>query len=223
MARKQALIIGLGQFGMTLARSLTERGVEVMAVDRVRERVQAVSSLVSEAACFDASEEAALLKTAPRNRDLCVCAIGDESREAAILVTALLRQMGAQYVVSRATDDLMERILRLVGAHDVVNPERAFGERLANRLVFQGIIDELPLGRDLVITEVRAPVELIGRSLMELELPRRFGVTVVALRRMVDGRGQVMMPDPRDPVRPDDVLIVVSRPGAVSGLLEGQP
>ena len=221
MIQKQALVIGLGQFGMTLARALAARGVEVMAVDVVPERVQLVSAVVSEAACFDASDEAALLRTAPASRDICVCALGDESREAAILVTALLRQMGARHVVSRATDDLMERILRLVGAHDVVNPERAFGERLASRLILSGILDELPLGRDLMITELRAPRDMIGRTLIELELPRRFGITLVAIRRVVNGEGTVAVPSPRDPVQAEDVLIVVSRPGAIQVLLEG--
>jgi trk system potassium uptake protein TrkA len=214
----QALIIGLGQFGMALARTLTDRGVEVLAVDRNPSLVQDAAAFVSEAACFDATDEESLARADPIRRDLCVCAIGNEAREASIIVTALLRQMGARRIVARAGDDLIERILRLVGAHEVVNPERAFGQRLASRLLYQDIVEELPLGSDLMITEVRPPPALVGRSLAALRLPERFGINVVALRPI--GGGATMQPDPERPLANDDILVVVSRSEAIRKLLE---
>lgn len=219
--RKQIVIIGLGQFGTSLAQTLSERGLDVLAIDRKPERVQLVSAFVSEAMCFDANDQDALARVAPQKRDVCVCAIGDESRESAILVTAVLRQLGARRVIARATDDLMERILRLVGAHEVVNPERAFGQRLANRMLYRGVLDEIPLGDDLVITEVELPPEMVGRDLIELDLRSRFGITVIALRRDVEGKGTLLMPEPREPIRAGDILVVVSRPGAVNAVFEG--
>ena len=214
----QALIIGLGQFGMSLARTLTNLGVEVLAVDIDEELVQDAAAFVSEAACFDATDEESLARADPVRRDLCVCAIGNEAREASIIVTALLRQMGARRIIARAGDDLIERILRLVGAHEIVNPERAFGERLASRLLYQGIVEELPLGSDLMITEVHPPPALIGRSLAQLRLPERFAVNVVALRPV--GGGATIQPDPNRPLAGDDILVVVSRPEAIRRLLE---
>ena len=83
-------------------------------------------------------------------------------------MTALLRQMGAPKIISRATDDLHERVLRLVGAHEVVNPERAYGERLATRLAHQGVADIIPLGDGLALTELIVPASFVGRSLIEL-------------------------------------------------------
>jgi trk system potassium uptake protein len=212
---KQAIIIGLGQFGMALSRALCDAGAEVIAVDLKPERVQTASRFVTQALCFDASDEAALSGLAPERRDLCVCAIGDEAREAAILVTALLRQLGARHIIARCTDDLMERILRLVGAHTVVNPERAFGERLAPSLLHDNILDVMPIGDGLSITEVRVPPAMIGRSLVELELPRRFNVMVVALRREADGKSRVLLPDPRAPLHAHDLLVVVASPESV--------
>lgn len=220
MARRQALIVGLGQFGMALARSLSAEGVEVLGVDVDPLRVQNASEIVSEAAAFDAMDEDALARTAPASRDLCVVAVGEEAREASIMVTALLRQMGAKRIIARAADSLLERILYLVGAHEVVNPERAFGERLATRLIYDGILEEIPLGDDLVITELKAPAEMIGRTLTELQLPRRYEITVLAIRRLgVEGRGAVVRPDPALPLQADDILIVVSRPEATKRLL----
>jgi trk system potassium uptake protein TrkA len=214
----QALIIGLGQFGMALARRLTELGVEVLAVDRNEHLVQDAAAFVTEAACFDATDEESLARADPMRRDLCVCAIGNEAREASIIVTALLRQMGARRIVARAGDDLIERILRLVGAHEIVNPERAYGERLASRLLYQDIVEELPLGSDLMITEVRPPPALVGRSLAQLRLPERFSINVVALRPV--GGGATISPDSNRPLASDDILVLVSRSEAIRKLLE---
>lgn len=215
---KQALIVGLGMFGTSLARALTERGVEVLCVDTNPELVQAVSSFAAEAVAFDASDEASLAQVHPERRDLCVCAMGNESRESSIIVTALLRQMGARRIVARAIDELTGRILAMVGAHQIVNPERAFGERLANHLMYSAIVEELPLGPDLLVTELRPPRSVVGRALGELKLLERHAVNVVAVRHQ-DGRVTV----PSDPARPlaaDDILVVVSRPDSVRALLE---
>ncbi|MCA9697861.1 MAG: TrkA family potassium uptake protein [Myxococcales bacterium] len=220
MTTKQALIVGLGQFGMALARTLSERGVEVLAVDRDKNLVQAAANFVAEAACFDAADEESLHRAGPSRRDLCVCAIGNEARESAIIVTALLRQMGAPRIVARATDDLTERILSLVGAHQIVNPERAFGERLAKRLLYRDIVEELPLGPELTITEIRPPAVMVGRSLTELALLERHGVSVVAVRRVGMGPDAAIKPDLQRPLAGDDILVVVSGPEAVRVMLE---
>lgn len=216
--KRQAIVIGLGQFGLALARSLTNKGVEVLGVDEREERVRVAAPLVAEAVMFDSTDEAALARTNPSRRDLCVCAIGNEAREASIITTALLRQMGARRVVGRATDPLHERILRLVGAHEVVNPEQAFGERYATRLMYETVLDEIDLGEDLVITELKPPAGFVGRDLASLELPRRFGVTVIAVRQR--GRESADTPDPKRKLESEDLLVVVARRGAVARLLE---
>jgi trk system potassium uptake protein len=215
--KKQAMVIGLGQFGMALAQSLAERSVEVMAVDARLERVQVASDFAASAIQFDATDEDALRRTSPERRDVCVCAIGDENREGSIMCTALLRQLGAPHIVARATDAVHERILRLVGAHDVVNPERAFGERLATRLLYSAVLDEVPIGGDLVLTELRPPAAFVGRTLSELSLPRRHEINVVAIRR--EGDKAVSTPSPETPLQEKDILIVVSPPNAVARLL----
>ncbi len=216
--RKQVLIVGLGQFGMALARALTDRNVEVLAVDRREELVQTAAAFAAEAVCFDATDEAALAGIAPARRDVCVCAIGDESRESSIICTALLRKMGAKRLIGRANEALHERILELVGAHEVVNPEREFGERFASRIVYENVLAEMPLGADLVITELEAPDAFAGRSLADLDLPRRHGITVVAIRRTE--RGSVALPRADEIVVSGDILVVVAREGVVAELMK---
>ncbi len=217
---KQALVIGLGQFGMSLSRALASYGVEVLAVDLREERVQQAAAFVAEAMVLDARDEAALTRLAPNRRDVCVVGIGDESREGSIVATALLRQMGAPLVMARATDAMHERILKLVGAHEVMNPERTFGESLAKRLAHTGVVDEIPLGSSLAITELRPPPALVGRNLVDLALTRRFNVTVVAVHRVEDGVARVLLPDPYDPVRADDILVLVSPSGAAVAMTQ---
>jgi trk system potassium uptake protein TrkA len=216
--KKQAVVVGLGQFGMSVARTLAERGVDVLAVDIREERVRVAATFAAEAACFDATDTDALARTSPEHREVCLCAIGDDSREASIICTALLRQMGAKRIIARANDTLHARILRLVGAHLVVNPEQEFGQRFASLILYEGIIGELPLGEDLLITEFRPPAAFVSYSLADLELPRRFGITVVAIRRAE--KGAVLLPDPQEPLQADDVLVVVSKVGAVARLIE---
>lgn len=216
--RKQALIIGLGQFGMALARTLVQRGMEVLAVDRRPELVRTAATFGAEAVCLDAMEEQALGRAAPERRDVCVVGIGDEAREASIICTALLRQLGAPRIVARAADPLHSRILQLVGAHEVVNPEVAFAEGFANRLAYDTVLAELALGEDLVVTELEIPATFVGRSLAELAMPRRFGVTVVAIRRA--DHPVLVLPGPSEVLAARDVVVAVSRTGAVARMLE---
>ncbi len=216
--KKQAIVIGLGQFGMALSRALTERGVEVLAVDTSEERVRLASSFVTEAACFDGTDEQSLIRSSPERREVCICAIGDDARDASIICTALLRQMGAKKIVARANTDVHARILRLVGAHHVVNPEREFGERFASQLLHDSIIGELMLGEDLLITELKTPLSFVGKTIESLPLTRRFGVTIVAIRRQAQAR--VIIPEPKERLEADDVLVVVSKQGAITQMVE---
>lgn len=216
--KRQALVIGLGQFGMAVAHALTVRQVEVLAVDISEDRVRAASALVTEAACFDATDEISLARTSPERRDVCLCAIGDESKEASIICTALLKQMGAQRVIARSNDDLHARILSLVGANQVVNPEREFGDRFANQILHAGIRGEMPLGEGLLITEVAVPSAFVGRTLDGLKLPRRFGITVVAIRK--GGTGAVVMPGPDSRLELGDMIVVVAKERAVAQMME---
>jgi trk system potassium uptake protein TrkA len=220
MSRQQALIIGLGQFGMALAKALERHGTEVVAVDRRPERVQLAAAFATEAITMDATDEAEFARLRPSTKDICVCAIGEESREASIVVSAMLRQMGARRLIARATSEVHERILHLVGAHEVINPERILGERLAARFSYSGVLDVLPLGDDLVITELTPPAATLGRTLSQLQLPRNYQLTVLALRRSVDGKGKVLLPNAEMTVQSGDVLVVVGPEGATRRFAE---
>lgn len=216
---QQILIIGLGQFGMSLARNLSEKGVEVLAIDRNRSLVEEAAAFVTEALAIDATDEAELARLEPRRRDAAVCAIGDESKESSIIATALLRQMGTPMVISRAIDKMHHRILQLVGAHQVINPEQEFGQRFANRLLYKEVIVDTNLGDDLHLTEIKILPGMVGKTLTELSLPKKFGILVAAVRR--PGQAKILRPQPDEPLQEDDNLIIVSNEAAISKLSKG--
>lgn len=206
---RQALVIGLGQFGMSLARALAQHGSEVLAVDINAAHVHEIAPHVSDAVLMDAMDEEALASLAPARRDASICAIGDDHREASIIVTALLKQLGAPRIIARATDTLQGRILGLVGAHEVINPERDFGERLAIRLAWRGVVNVLPLGDDLVLTEIEAPEAFWGRTLAELQLPRRYSLIVSGIRHRLATGMRARLPTADTPIQQGDILMVV--------------
>jgi trk system potassium uptake protein TrkA len=109
--------------------------------------------------------------------------------------------------------------LTLVGAHQVVNPEQAFGDRFANQIVHERIRGELALGEGVFITDLVTPELFVGRSLSELRLPNRYGVTVVAIRK--NRTGAIVMPGPKVTLDSEDVLVVVAKEQAVERMMEG--
>ncbi len=211
---QQIMIIGLGRFGMALARALSDRGAEVLAVDLKKERVEEAAGFVSHAAALDASNEAQLAQLLPATRHAAVCAIGDEAREDSIMCVALLRQMGCPYIVARANSPIHRRILQMVGAHEIINPQEEFGRRFATRLLLRDIIACTPLNEDLELSEIRLPMKMVGKSLIELALPRRYGIIVAAVRR----DGELLRPDPAVPLEARDRLLIVAGEKAIARL-----
>ncbi|MCB1174546.1 MAG: TrkA family potassium uptake protein [Leptospiraceae bacterium] len=216
---QQIIVIGLGQFGMTLAHTLSERGAEVLAIDPKRDLIEEASAFVTEAMVMDATDENDLARLRPEKRDAAVCAIGDDSREASIICTALLRQMGCPFIVARASDKVHQRILKLVGAHQVINPEMEFGKRFANRLLYREIIVGTTLGDDLHLSEMNVQTGMVGKTLVELSLPRRFGIMVAGIRKK--STRKVIQPAPDLPLEADDNLIIVSSDADISRLIKG--
>lgn len=215
--RQQAIVVGLGQFGMTVAQSLARRGVEVLAVDQREDLIEVAGDFATEALAIDATDENALAQLRPSERDLAICAIGEDSKDASIICSALLRQQGSPRIVARAGDAVHARILHLVGAHLVINPEREMGDRLANRLIYESIVSDMPLGDGLLIAEFHTPEAFAGKSLMELSLPRKHGVMVIAVRTP-DGR--VSLPSAEMVLPAGSSAVVVSREENLTALLE---
>jgi trk system potassium uptake protein TrkA len=205
-------VIGLGQFGRAVALHLVEQGEAVLAIDRDTERATAVESAVDAVVVADATNEEALAELGLERMSCVVVAMGVRAKETSIMVTALLRQRGVRRVVTRATSDLHGRVLLAVGAHEIVNPEREMGARLAHHLANPHVVDQFALGHDMVVAEVQIPEAYVGRSLRELALRQRANITVVLIRR----GGRVLSTlDPAESLESGDVLVVLGSQTAV--------
>jgi trk system potassium uptake protein TrkA len=213
---KQVAVIGLGRFGSSVARTLAESGCEVLAVDVDEARVKAIADEVTDAVRANALEEEALRALGLRNFEVVVVAIGHEV-EASILVTVLLKEMGIPKIVAKAQDELHGRVLQKVGADMVVFPERDMGVRLAHTLISRNVIDEIQLSTDYSILEMVAPHRFLGRSLKELELRQRFGLTILAIRR--EDR-IIVSPDAEQTLDEGDILVALGQPEKLEGLNE---
>ena len=211
---KQIMIIGLGQFGMALAQALAERGVEVLAVDISPEKVEAASQFAAHAAAVDITDENALAKLLPNERVSVICAMGSSAKESAIICTALLRQMGCRHIVSRASSATYRRILFMVGAHEVIIPEQDFGRRFATHILYRDIIADTSSASELNLTEIKLPTSMVGKTIAQLALPKKYGIIVAAVRR----DGVLNRPDPEKPLEENDMLLIVSDENAIARL-----
>ena len=213
---KQVAVIGLGRFGSSVARTLAGSGCEVLAVDVDETRVKAIADDVTDAVRADALDDEALRGLGLRNFEVVVVAIGHEV-EASILTTVLLKEMGVPKIVAKAQDDLHGRVLQKVGADIVVFPERDMGVRLAHTLISRNVIDEIQLSTDYSIMEMQAPPRFLDRSLKELELRQRFGLTVLAIRR---ADRIIVSPDAEQTLEEGDILVTLGQPEKLESLSE---
>jgi trk system potassium uptake protein len=204
MRTRSFLIIGAGRFGAAVAETLFQAGQEVVVVDTDEAAVQRVMTSATQAMVADGTDERALRDLGAANFDAVVIAIGNRL-EASVLATAAAKDAGARRIVAKAPTSVAERILRRVGADEVVRPERDMGVRLAQHLVTPSLVDAFQLGEDYGVIEVEATSELTGR-LSKLRLPNRFGVQVIAIDR--DGQ-LIVSPGAEVEVREGDRLVLV--------------
>jgi trk system potassium uptake protein TrkA len=206
------VVIGLGMFGRMVATSLAREGQAVLAIDINEDEVNRMATELDAVVRADATEEEALRDLRLDRMSCAVVAIGAESMEASILATALLRQIGVPRIVARSLSDLHARVLRAVGAHEVVSPEVEMGQRLAYRLSHPNVLDRVELGDNIELVELEVPAQYVGKTLVELDVRRRFDITVVAIHR---GDKIVANPSRDEALREGETLMVIGSSGAV--------
>ena len=170
---KTILIIGLGRFGRHMARNLTEMDNEVMAVDIVEDRVNDVLSYVTNAQIGDATKEVFLQSLGVGNFDICVVAIGDNF-QSSLETTCLLKELGAKYVIARASRDVHAKFLLRNGADKVIYPERETAERLAVKCSANNLFEYIELTPNYSIYEISVPEAWVGKSIVQNRSARNF-------------------------------------------------
>ncbi len=208
MERKQFVVIGMGRFGQSVARSLASMGKEVLVIDDSEENINDIAPYVTHAVQADATDEKALNSLGLRNFDVAVVTIGDDI-QASILVTLLCKEMDVGYVVAKAQTDLHAKVLLKIGADKVVFPERDMGMRLAHNLAAANVIDYIQVSGDLHVLELNAIEPWMGKSLADLDFRKRNGINVIAIKKEA---GKVnTAPHGEDVIEKGDMLIVVGQ------------
>ncbi len=178
-------VIGLGRFGRRLAVLLSDAGAEVIAVDRSREIVEQLRDQVTLAVSLDSTDEAALKAQGIDKVDVAVVGIGAAFEDSA-LTTVILKHLGVPRVIARATTSMRGRILKRIGADDLVNPESESADRWKNRLLAPSIIERIELADGYSLTQIPAPPSFFKKALGELDVRRKYNVNVVAIRRTTE-------------------------------------
>ncbi len=217
---KQVCVVGLGQFGTHIARTLVLQGCEVLVIDQNERRVERVRDDVQRALIGDARDYELLASTISNSLDEAVVCLGEGSIEPSILCTLHLKQLGVAHIRSTARNDDHARILESVGANRVIFPERESAERTARQIANPGVIDMFPLSEDFRILELEAPASLVGKTLIELDLRRKSNLMVLAVRGPGAGNYQYL-PAAEERVRAGETLMVLGRELDLVRLAEG--
>ena len=200
-------VIGLGRFGGSIVRELSANGYDVLAIDADEERVNEFMGLATHAVIADTTDENVLKSLGIRNFEHVIVAIG-ENIQASILTTLILKELGVQIITVKATNDYHEKVLRRIGADNIVHPERDMGVRIANGLMSQSILDYLELSNEHSIVEIKASDKLSNKSLIDLDLRAKYGVNIVAVRRDDD---VIISPQADEMILPEDILIIIGK------------
>ncbi len=208
MTRRSFAVIGLGRFGSAMAHTLVELGQDVIGIDSDDDRVRRLADVVSQGAQLDATDLRALKDVGVQDVDVAVISIG-ENIEASLLVVMQVMELGVGEVIAKAVTPLHGRILQKLGVKRVIYPERDMAIRVAHSLVVPNSLDYIELSRDFSIVELPAPREFVGKSLRQLELRPRYGLTLIAVKRKPDNSdGEVtnIAPSADEVIEAGDVL-----------------
>lgn len=202
--REQFLVIGLGRFGGALAEDLIAHGHEVLGVDANPKLVQAHAQKLTHVVEADSTDIDAMRQLGAGDFETAVVAIGTEV-EASILTASVLVDLGVPRIVAKAVSEPHGKILSRVGAHRVIFPERDMGLRVARSLAGRDVIDYMELDPGFVLLETKAPPELVGKTLAEAEVRRRYGLTVVSVKG-ADKPATYATPETR--IEEGDILVI---------------
>lgn len=198
-------IIGLGCFGTALAQALAAKRHQVLVISEDEEAVNAIANTVTNAVIGDPTSETVLCTAGVADYDCAVVCI-DDSMNDSILATMTLKEIGVAEVVARAMNARHRKVLEKIGADMVVFPEEDMGERLAQILMKKDVLDYFSFSDEYSVAEIHVPRDWIGRTMIELNIRRRYGITVIALRR---GGKLDVTPAPDVPFSEGDTITIM--------------
>ncbi len=201
---KSILIIGAGQFGTHIAKRFTELRCDVMAVDIDEENINSILPFVTNAQIGDSTNAKFMGSLGIRNYDVCIVTISDNFQNS-LETTALLKELGAKEVISRAANDVQEKFLLRNGADEVIYPEKQMALRIATRFASDNILDSIQMDSNYSIYEIRVPKEWIGKSIIQLDIRKKYNINIISLKRF----DRFSMPLPDSVFMANDIALVL--------------
>ena len=225
------IVFGLGNFGMSLALSLTETGNEVIGIDKQMDKVNLVKDKISHAICMDSTNELAYDAVPLKDSDKVVVAIG-ENEGAAIITTAIIKKLSNVKIISRALSPIHDTVLEAMGIYSIIHPEQDSADRLTKKINFKSTLENYQLDNNFTISEVRAKKEFYGKTLGELDSVDKYSLTLVTIIRKKEKRNligkktivkeSIGRPNPETIVKEDDILVVYGNNKDIENYCMGQ-
>jgi trk system potassium uptake protein TrkA len=212
---KRFIVIGVGQFGFSVAKTLVDLGYDVLAIDHKEARIQEISDQVPHAVMADGEDEKTLRSLGAQEYDVAIVTCG-ENLESSILATAILRELGVKEIIVKGLTPTHGDILKRIGASLVVYPESEMGAQLAHRLVNPDILQELALSKEYSIKEITIPEDLVGKSILEEDIRAKYGLTILAVRNYSEKKDKnqenlLLSPAPQYVFQENDRLLLFGK------------
>jgi len=211
------IIIGLGNFGGSLAEKLTQQENEVIGVDSRSERVMALKDKLSHTICLNATDQSAINHLPLKNTDVVMVCIG-EDEGANIMVTAHFKNLGVKRLISRAINPLHESVLQAIGVNEIVRPEEESSERWSKKLCLKGVVDSFELNKSYSIVEILLPEKYIGKTIEDVKFRELHNVLILTIIRDAQeknflGRSKTVanvqgIPEPTTVLQKDDIIVI---------------
>ena len=217
---RQIAVIGLGNFGSTVAKELTQRGAQVIAVDRNKDRVEELKDAVSYAVTLNSMDENALKSAGIQDVDVALVCIGEDI-EANLLTTLLLKKIGVNKIWSRAISPIQSEILKTMEVDEIISLEEEMGKNVARSLISAAVTKHIPLSPGHSIAEIGVPGCFVGKTIREIDPRKKYTVNIVAVKKkkpQVNEQGERVMfevtesvPSPDLPLEAEDTFLIVGR------------
>lgn len=207
-------VIGLGSFGSNIAKTLYERGHEVLVVDKTKARIEESKSCSSHAVHMEAADKENLQALGIKEMDVVIVSLGPEM-EASILTVLYLHELGVKRIVAKALTEDHLKILEAVGATEVIFPERDMAIKTALKMSNPNILEYLPLHSGFGIQEIAPPDKFIGKSLKELDLRNKYGIYVIAVKGLVPEK-TTFIPRADFVIKDSDILLIMGEEKALN-------
>ena len=216
MINKSYAVLGLGRYGSAVARELSDNGIDVLAVDINEATVNAAASELPICKCADITDPEVIEKLGIGEIDVVVIAMASNI-EASVMAITLCKEAGVKTVIAKCAEEMHGKIYKRVGADKVVFPEEESGKRLAKNLLSSGFVDMMELSSDVSIVELDVKSDWVGKSLIELNVRKKYGINIVAIR---NGDGVQVNIDPEAPLESNMKLIVIANTAKLAKLTD---